>query len=76
MHYISLQACDPYFYLAAEEYLLRNTSDEYLILAINSPSVITGKHQSPHREVNTEFVVKNNIPVIRRITGGDRKSVV
>ncbi len=70
MHYISLQTSDPYFYLAAEEYLLRNTCDEYLILAINSPSVITGKHQSPHREVNTEFVVKNNIPVIRRITGG------
>jgi len=70
MRCISLQSCDPYFYLATEEHLLRNTGDDYLILAINSPSVIIGKHQSPHREVNTEFVVKNNIPVIRRISGG------
>ncbi|HUX94535.1 MAG TPA: lipoate--protein ligase [Bacteroidales bacterium] len=70
MRCITLQSYDPFFYLASEEHLLRNTSDEYLILAINSPSVIIGKHQSPHREVNTEFVVKNNIPVIRRISGG------
>ena len=70
MRWISLQSSDPFFNLAVEEYLLRNTNEEYLLLAVNSPSVIIGKHQSPHREANTEFVVKNNIPVIRRISGG------
>lgn len=70
MRCISLQSFDPFLYLAAEEHLLKKTNDEYLILAVNSPSVIIGKHQSPHREVNTMFVIKNNIPVIRRISGG------
>ena len=61
---------DPYFNLAIEELLLKNSKEEYLILGINSPSVIIGKHQSAHREVNTKFVIENNIPVIRRISGG------
>ena len=49
---------------------LRNSKEEFLILGINAPSVIIGKHQSAHREVNTKFVFENNIPVIRRISGG------
>jgi lipoate-protein ligase A len=32
--------------------------------------VITGKHQVVHREVNTRFIEENNIPVLRRISGG------
>ena len=39
-------------------------------MAINDPSVIIGKHQAAHREVNTKFVTENKIPVIRRISGG------
>ena len=70
MFCIALQSHDPYFYLAAEEYLLRNKKEEYLILAINSRAVIIGKHQAPHREINTEFITQHDIPVIRRITGG------
>jgi len=70
MRCITLQTYDPYNNLATEEYLLKNSDKEYLILGINSPSVITGKHQSSHREVNTQFVTENNIPVIRRISGG------
>jgi lipoate-protein ligase A len=61
---------DPFFNLALEEYLLKNSSDDYLILGINRPSVIIGKHQSPHREVNTRYQFENKIPVIRRISGG------
>lgn len=70
MYCLTLQSSEPHLYLAAEEYLLKNSSEEYCILAINSPSVIIGKHQSPHREVNTEYVEKHNIAVIRRISGG------
>ena len=70
MFCIALQSHDPFFNLAAEEYLLRNRKEEYLILGINSRSIIIGKHQSPHREINTEFVTQHHIPVIRRITGG------
>lgn len=61
---------DPYLNLAVEEYLLKNSKNDFLIIGINSPSVIIGKHQAAHREVDTKFVTENNIPVIRRITGG------
>jgi lipoate---protein ligase len=70
MFCIPLESDDPFFNLALEEVLLKNSQDEFLILGINNPSVIIGKHQSAHREVNTKFVIENNIPVIRRISGG------
>jgi lipoate-protein ligase A len=70
MFCISLQSHDPYFNLAAEEYLLRNKKEEYLILGINDSSVIIGKHQSMHREINTRFITESKIPAIRRISGG------
>jgi lipoate---protein ligase len=70
MYCINLESTDPFFNLAIEELLLKNSNEEYLILGINNPSVIIGKHQSAHREVNTKFVIEKDIPVIRRISGG------
>lgn len=70
MYCITTESDDPFFNLAIEELLLKNRKDEYLILGINKSCVIIGKHQSTHREVNTKFVNENNIPVIRRISGG------
>jgi lipoate-protein ligase A len=67
---LNLKTNDPFFNLAAEEYLLRNSAGEYLLLYINHPSVIIGKHQVAHREADTGFINSHNIPVIRRITGG------
>ncbi|MDX9947687.1 MAG: lipoate--protein ligase [Bacteroidales bacterium] len=70
MQCIILPSSDPYFNLAADEFLLRNSDDEYFLLSINKRSVITGKHQIPHREADTRFVTVHGIPVIRRISGG------
>lgn len=70
MHCITLESENPFFNLAVEEVLLKHRKEDYLVLGINSPSVIIGKHQSSHREVNTKFITENNIPVIRRISGG------
>ena len=70
MFCINLDTNDPFFNLAIEELLLKTSKEEYLILGVNNPSVIIGKHQSGHREVNTKFVTENKIPVIRRISGG------
>ncbi|MCJ7449818.1 MAG: lipoate--protein ligase [Bacteroidales bacterium] len=70
MFCLSLESTDPYFNLAVEEYLLKKSKEEYLILGINNPAVIIGKHQVAHREADTKFVTENDIPVIRRITGG------
>ena len=66
----SLTSTDPFLNLAIDEYLLKNSSQEYLILGINDKSVIIGKHQSAHRETDTKFITDHNIPVIRRISGG------
>jgi lipoate-protein ligase A len=65
-----LESNDPWFNLAAEEYLLHHRSEDFFVLSINDTSVIIGKHQVAHREVNTRYVEENNIPVLRRISGG------
>lgn len=61
---------DPCFNIAAEEYLLRNTTDEFFLLYVNDPSVIIGKHQNAYAEINYPFIRSNNIKVVRRISGG------
>jgi lipoate---protein ligase len=70
MRCITLPSDDPFFNLAIEEVLLKKSKEDYLILGINKQSLIIGKHQSAHKEVNTIFVTENDIPVIRRISGG------
>jgi len=70
MIYIRNDITDPYFNIAAEEYFLRNSSDEYFLVYINDPSVIIGKHQNAYAETKYPFVRKNNIKVVRRISGG------
>jgi lipoate---protein ligase len=67
---ISLKTHDPFFNLALEEVLLKSRKDEFLIIGINDPALIIGKHQVAHMEANTRFITENNIPVIRRISGG------
>lgn len=61
---------DPYFNLAAEEYLIKNTSEPLFMLWQNTSAVVIGKHQNALKEINLPFLQKNNIPVIRRISGG------
>ncbi|NMC38649.1 MAG: lipoate--protein ligase [Bacteroidales bacterium] len=70
MFCLNPETTDPFYNLAVEEVLLKNSQDEFLILGINSSSVIIGKHQVAHRESDTRFVTTNHIPVIRRISGG------
>lgn len=70
MYCLNLKSYDPFFNLAIEEILLKNSRQEYFILGVNNPAVIIGKHQTCHREVNTKFITNNHIPVIRRISGG------
>ena len=61
---------NPYFNIAAEEYLFSGFTDDICFLYINEPSVIVGKHQNAFAEINNEFARKNNIPLIRRLSGG------
>jgi lipoate-protein ligase A len=56
--------------IATEEYLLREKEEEIFILWQNEPAIIVGKHQNALAEINLPFVMANNIPVVRRLTGG------
>lgn len=62
----------PQLNLALEEYALRNFSAEndYLLFYINEPSIIIGRNQNTLEEINHEYVAKNNIHVVRRVSGG------
>lgn len=61
---------NPYFNLAAEEYLLKNLNKDCFMLWQNEPSIVLGKHQNTLAEINYNFVKENSIPVVRRISGG------
>lgn len=61
---------DPFFNIAAEEYLLKSLDEDCFMLWQNSASVIVGKHQNTLAEINPVLVRRLNIPVIRRISGG------
>ncbi len=70
MRYILNTATDPYFNLAAEEWLLRNTDSDVFMLWRNAPAVIVGKNQNTAAEIDREFVEQRGVAVVRRLTGG------
>jgi len=61
---------NPFLNLAAEEYYIRHATDEICMVWINEQSVIIGKHQNAYAEINYPYLCENQIPVIRRISGG------
>ena len=62
---------DAYFNIALEEYLLyKYPTEDIFLLYINAPSIIIGKFQNTLAEINLEFVEKENIKVVRRMSGG------
>ena len=63
---------DPRINLAIEEYALKNLdrNETYLLFYINEPSIIIGKNQNTIEEINLEYVEKNGIQVVRRLSGG------
>lgn len=67
---IHLKNTDPYFCLAAEEYLLKNFTDDIFMLWQSENAVVVGKHQNAAAEINHRFVYEKNIAVCRRISGG------
>ena len=61
---------DPYYNLAAEEFLLTQVQEPVFRLWRNEASVIVGKNQNSLAEIDTEFVRQRAIPVVRRMSGG------
>lgn len=67
---ISNKTTDPYFNLASEEFLLRNTDEDCFMLWQNDKSVIVGINQNAVSEIDRDYTEANNIKVVRRLTGG------
>ncbi|GER65778.1 lipoate-protein ligase LplJ [Weizmannia acidilactici] len=63
---------DPRINLAIEEYALKNLdiNETYLLFYINRPSIIIGRNQNTIEEINTDYVEKNGVIVVRRLSGG------
>lgn len=67
---ISHPNTDPWFNLAAEEYMLKNFSQNCFMLWRNEKAIIVGKHQNALAEINLDYVRENDIKVVRRLSGG------
>jgi lipoate---protein ligase len=61
---------DPYFNLAAEEYLLHNFSQDCFMLWRNENTIVVGKHQNTLAEINMDYIREKKIRVVRRLSGG------
>ncbi|RCI04486.1 Biotin/lipoate A/B protein ligase [Rhizopus stolonifer] len=63
---------DAYSNLAIEEYLLKETPPDRYILYLwrNKPCVVVGRNQNPFKECNLRFMRQNDIPLVRRRSGG------
>ncbi|MBR4659876.1 MAG: lipoate--protein ligase [Bacteroidales bacterium] len=64
------KSIDPYWNLAAEEYLLTAKDEPIFRLWRNDRAVIVGRNQNTRAEINRDFVERGGIAVVRRMTGG------
>jgi lipoate---protein ligase len=63
---------NPAINLALEEHALNTLElkEDHILFYINEPSIIIGKHQNTHEEINHDYVKTNKLHVVRRISGG------
>jgi lipoate-protein ligase A len=67
---IKNESIEPYFNMAAEEYLLKNFNVDSFMLWRNNNAIIVGKHQNTLSEINVDYVKEKQIKVVRRLSGG------
>lgn len=70
MRIIYNTSTDPFFNLAAEEYLLDNSADDVFMVWRNEKSVIIGKNQNTWSQIDLEYARASGIAVVRRLSGG------
>ena len=70
MYVVELTTTDPHYNLAAEEFFLKQKSEDYFILWRNERSVIVGRNQNTYAEIDINYAEQNGISVVRRLTGG------
>ncbi len=64
------ESTDPYFNLAAEQYLMDTEPGEAFMLWRNEKAVILGRNQNAYAEINRPVAEERGIAVVRRLTGG------
>lgn len=67
---IKNESIEPYYNMAAEEYLLKNFDVDSFMLWRNNNAIIVGKHQNTLAEINIDYVKEKQIKVVRRLSGG------
>lgn len=67
---LTLGSTDPFFNLSAEEYLLREKSEDFFLIWKNEPCIVIGKNQVAADEISPDYVSARSLPVVRRMTGG------
>ncbi len=70
MIFVENNSLVPQFNHAVELYLMDNYDDDIFMFWRNRPSILIGRFQNIHLEVNLEYTEKNNIDVVRRLSGG------
>ncbi|MEY8446312.1 lipoate--protein ligase [Enterococcus ratti] len=72
MIYVPNNQHDPRVNLAIEQFLLQEMpiAEPILLFYINEPSIIIGRNQNTIEEINQEYVEKQGIHVVRRLSGG------
>lgn len=72
MLYIKSDSFDPCYNLALEEYIMTEIAGEEPVVRLwqNRPAVIIGRYQNTVEEINVDYIEKNGINVVRRLTGG------
>ena len=69
-YFICSDIQNPYFNIASEEYLLKQTDEFYIYLWRNKKAVIVGNNQNTLLEVNLNCAQNNDVKIVRRLTGG------
>lgn len=67
------QSNDVYSNLALEDWIYRNfdfAHHHILMLWINTPTVVVGRHQNPFAEANVSGLMRNGVELARRNSGG------
>jgi len=72
MLYTESPSTDPCYNLAMEQYLFDTVGQDNDIFFLwqNDNAIIIGKNQNAEAEINKDFVAKNGIKVVRRLSGG------
>lgn len=61
---------DPYYNLALEEYLLKQSTEDILLCYVNKPTLVLGRFQVPYAEVDVALMDECNVKIARRLSGG------